>query len=540
MSFKGNKSAFHLTSKILNYFGVSKKLRVAKGTVKKSRFESRDGIILVEANQSAWAQLALSLFLPIASEIYQCKPVTYYMRHKSFFISFKEQIRQFFSVSRAMGVKKFIVIGKTRAGYKKIEWQAKILANEIRSKKEFENFHYRDVRIGDLVYDQYLRAAQAPTINFQDDLFIRKLAEAMSFVDEVLTLFSRRRIGAVCVSHTVYSLAIPARIALNFNVPAFQVNGEHVYRLSNQNTHAYTDFKYYPEIFRTLPSEVQLKGLQVADKRLQKRMNGDVGVDMPYSTFSAFHKANFESIEIVNSKAIKVLVAVHDFFDSPHSFGDNLFPDFMEWLNFLGEMAKKTDYQWFLKTHGDVVGKGQEILETFQCLNPNFSILPKKVSHHKLIEGGINVVLTMYGSIASEYAYLGNTAINASINNPHVNYNFCISPQSIEEYGHVILNLPTILNEFQPDKREVLKFYFMHHIYKRKSWIIKDVPLATMELGGYKNLLDWEIFPYFANGLNSFDLGEINAAVANFLMSKDFVLERRHFGHMGLDFYPNY
>ena len=53
-------------------------------------------------------------------------------------------------------------------------------------------------------------------------------------------------------------------------------------------------------------------------------------------------------------------------------------------------------------------------------------LIPDTTSHHQLIEEGINTVITVYGSIGIEYAIKNITVVNASLNNPHISYNFNI------------------------------------------------------------------------------------------------------------------
>ena len=158
-----------------------------------------------------------------------------------------------------------------------------------------------------MVYDQYLRAALKPTLDFKDPIFTIKLAEALAYVDSALSYFERNEVKAVCVSHTVYNLAIPARIAIARQIPAFQVNGESIYRLSNQNSHAFTEFKKYREKFRELENSVKAFGLNEAENRLSRRMSGEVGVDMLYSSVSAYSDTN---------KSNKILTKTNLFFQA--------------------------------------------------------------------------------------------------------------------------------------------------------------------------------------------------------------------------------
>ena len=80
------------------------------------------------------------------------------------------------------------------------------------------------------------------------------------------------------------------------------------------------------------------------------RFSGKIGVDMHYSNKSAYTNVYKQKL-IKKSEKIKILIATHCFFDSPHSYGKNIFPDFYEWLDYLGKISNKTDYDWYIKLH---------------------------------------------------------------------------------------------------------------------------------------------------------------------------------------------
>ena len=138
---------------------------------------------------------------------------------------------------------------------------------------------------------------------------------------------------------------------------------------------------------------------------------------------------------------IKILVATHDFFDSPHSYGFNFYPDFYVWLETLGRISEKTNYKWYLKTHPDPIGDSDKVLIELEKRFPKFEVIPSDTSHHELIKNGINIALTVFGTIGWEYPALGIPTINASKNNPHSKFNFSITPNNRIEYEMILLNL---------------------------------------------------------------------------------------------------
>ena len=83
-------------------------------------------------------------------------------------------------------------------------------------------------------------------------------------------------------------------------------------------------------------------------------------------------------------------------------------------------------------------------------------MLPSNASHNQLIKEGIDYVLTCYGTIAHEYAARNITVINASINNPHIAYNFNLNPRSKSQYIKILSNLPNI--KFKINTKKFMSF----------------------------------------------------------------------------------
>jgi hypothetical protein len=145
--------------------------------------------------------------------------------------------------------------------------------------------------------------------------------------------------------------------------------------MSKNNYFAYNDFFYFRERFAALPERVRTPGIEEAKRRIERRFAGEVGVDMSYSTQSAYGASRHVRL-LRESDRQKILIATHCFFDSSHSYGKNLFPDFYEWLNFLGEISEQTDYDWYIKTHPDYLQGTKEIIDDFVERFQNWHFCP--------------------------------------------------------------------------------------------------------------------------------------------------------------------
>ena len=393
--------------------------------------------------------------------------------------------------------------------------------------------HIEDISIngtwvGDLIYDTYLRSKNLPTIDWTSASFAQHLNESVeTYIAWEGFLKKNNNVRAINISHCVYNTAIPLRIGLNKGIAVYQVNVTHAYRLKTQNMFAYNDFHYFPEQFSELPRNLQNAGKIEAKKRIEKRFSGVVGVDMSYSKKSAYGKLMKKRLLRETSQK-KILVATHCFFDSPHSYGNNMFPDFYEWLTFLGELSKTTNYEWYLKVHPDYLPGTMDVINSFVNRYPKFNLLPAEASHNQIIKEGINCALTVYGTIGFEYAALGIPVINASTNNPHVAYGFNLHPKSIAEYQKILLNLEQL--DLKININEVYEYYFMRFILNTENLFFNNYQEMIENIGGYKEQFKPLIYDVWINEYTQERHKEILHAIDKFIDSGDFLMDYSHFG----------
>ena len=167
--------------------------------------------------------------------------------------------------------------------------------------------------------------------------------------------------------------------------------------------------------------------------------------------------------------------------DSIHVNGKNFFSDFYRWISYLGELSikKEKEYDFYIKNHprfGNKYERYQQYTEIFVkdlCKKfKNIKMINSNTSHHKIISEGVDFVLTVYGSVAIEYAYFGIPVINATKNNPHINYKFNINPRNKQEYKKILNNLKNIKLKIR--KNDIYECYFMKHFYYDENWLFDN------------------------------------------------------------------
>ena len=445
-------------------------------------------IILMEYNSMCSAHIAYSYLAQALGDLYKAKILSFRITPEK---PWKRWIKKVIPskklddterVYESFGSQGFIRPVMSRKQKKKASKLCNELMATIRDKRDIENITVNNVWIGDLIYDSYLMAFKKPTIERNSTDFKKFLLESIQIFVWWDQYFNENNVHAVNVSHCVYNLAIPLRIALRRNIPAFQANLTHMYRMNKTNYFAYSDYRYFPELFAALPEGIKKAGIAEAQRRIEKRFSGEVGVDMAYSTKSAFGASRHGRL-LNESPRKKILIATHCFFDSPHSYGNNIFPDFYEWLEFLGGISQATDYDWYIKTHPDYLSGTMEVIESFLRRYPNITLLPADSSHHQIISEGINLALTVYGTIAFEYAMLGIPVINASQNNPHIAYSFNLHAESIGHYKKLLMDPQTFFHK--ASKKDIYEYYFMKNIYNTENLFFQDYEKAIAGLGGY-------------------------------------------------------
>ena len=393
---------------------------------------------------------------------------------------------------------------------------------ELKSKEDVIALKVDGTWLGDLIYDSYLMKFNVPTVMIEDIRFQSLLRDALSRYVFWRDYFDSHSVKGVIVSHGVYyEKATILRIATQRQIPVYQVNAVSIYYLTSERLWAYTDFYDYPRQFKELPVEAQEDGLRRAKERMARRFAGEVGVDMAYSTKSAFTEKSDKRVLQENGR-IKVFIAAHCFFDAVHAYGLGLFPDFYEWLTFLSDISQRTDYDWYIKTHPDYLPGNSEILHDIICRYPKFTLIPCETSHFQIIDEGIDFALTVHGTIGLEYAALGIPVINASMCNPYVAYDFNIHPATIEEYESILLNLADV--KIDIDINKVYEYYYMHFVDRWTSWFAEDF---IDKIGGYPKQKDPRCYQVLIEQFSEQRHDKILQSLEEFVDSKDFCLRNR-------------
>lgn len=355
-----------------------------------------------------------------------------------------------------------IITSLSRGQKRRAEAIYKEILPTLRSKQDLFDLNVLGVWVGVDIYESYLRDYFKPTVYLNDPNLFKEIKEGISLVIFWEDYFSKNKIKGVVASHDCYLyFNVVCKVAYKYRVPVYFPNPIYVtYAEKPYTTHSY--FPDYRQMFHKLSTEEQRKGILLAKQQLSKRIGGEVGVDMPYSTKSAFRSNQNGKSILRKSENIKVLICSHCFYDNPHGYGGMLFLDFYEWLNYLGKISERTNHDWYLKMHPDPLPGTLEIMQGILAQFPKITLIPHEISFHQLVKEGLDFILTAYGSIGGESPLLGIPVINAGYN-PRIAYDFNWHPKTLEEYEYYLLNLDKLHKDIKEE--DVYEFYYMNHYY---------------------------------------------------------------------------
>jgi len=332
--------------------------------------------------------------------------------------------------------------------------------------------------------------------------------------------FKNNSVKSVIISHSVYSMGIVPRIAISKNIRVFNLGMSYCYSLNKKNYLRLSGFEKYPNNFKKIKKLVKKNLISFSKKNLLKKLEGEGSVNEILSNLdvSVFKKTTSKKKNKNQEKSI--LIALHCFTDAVHAYGNNLFVDHYEWLEFLGKLSKDLQYKWLIKIHPTQYDLNSDKINHFIKKYRKFSLLKKNSTHNDIINNNnIICALTVYGSIGHEYPLFNIPVINASKNNPHKGYSFNLTPKSIKEYKQLIINCEkNKSNNVKKNKEQIFEYYYMR--YLSEYFFLDDFHSCLKFLG--KNYKTSSVFKLwmekFNNKIHNKKIIEYN----NFIKTKKF------------------
>jgi hypothetical protein len=514
--------------KLTTFFSLSRNSRRFKRYAKPRRNSDFEGskVILVENRTWATDVWALLHFVPHLSSFHRAKVLIYDFRISRVSFNLKQKIKHKSSILNSFApsrLHQFLAKPKVCKNHIEI---LKVLTSGSLSKSEFESFKYRNIIIGDIVYDEFLRTKDTVTLDFASTSFSFFTSTVLQFCDQLLEYFQTQNVKAVVVSHHNYKFALPARVAMMYGIEAYRLDIFGLVKITSSHPNSYlSSIEDLRLDLENLSFNERNQGQRLAVDKIQERLKGNVqDLGMLKHEEIAIEREGIKSL--FNTEKIVVLVALHDFHDAVHAYGIGFYPDFAEWLEDVGRVTQGKRVTCLIKPHPYQRQNVDNFLQATCDRFSHFKLISPFTSNLNLVSWGLRHCLTVYGSVAHELPYLGVKVINASANNPHRDFNFSYSPRDLGEYRNILGSLDSF--EFQPDVPSLLDYYFMRFIIGRPSWHLQNIRDFMKCVGSFSEPDYEKAIRYFLDEVR-LDLRCNEQAVHRFLKSSDLSFKQKHY-----------
>jgi len=409
----------------------------------------------------------------------------------------------FYQFYKSFGVTKFKIGFKYFLVTKKINIFLKSLIKLLETiyflkKKNFNwlinEFNIENIKIGDLVYDTYIRVNHN-YINPQIDLtFTNFLFKAIFRTYNLIDYLNKYPTNFMLIGTSAYSHneGIALRVALKKNIKVLEAQPHQLIIFkSNMKKFGIDNLK---ENFYKIGKNNNQKLVKI-NSFLKKRKRGEV--KSYYQGSAIYAKANKFKNKINKTQLLKkmnitdkhfkkiILIAAHAFSDSPHGNGKIIFRDYYshlkETLEFISTKKELLSTLWIVKPHPwsdkyDEVGIAKKLIHKF--LSKNIKICPAQVNAKDLLDICDNVV-TVKGSIGIEFACEGKKPILAGYA-AYSGLGFTLDSKNKNEYFQHIKNVNNIKPLPKKKINEAKKTFYIlenkinHFSIKRSNIVVQE------------------------------------------------------------------
>ena len=351
--------------------------------------------------------------------------------------------------------------------------------DKVSSKEELLKYKVKDILVGDLIYDTYLRTknsrARATIDNLDDEYLISLVVRSHVIVDKLIDIFTDYNVKLLLPSHSSYiQYGVSVRIATKNNVPVIflykkGLSGKKIYFLKKDDDQVYDNLPYhrFKATFRQMSVSAQKNALSIGNELINKRFSGKGDDYMRKFKVNPYKKNINSNLIKLNSKK-KYFIFSHCFFDTSHNFRNMIYTDLYEWIIETIKIIKLTyNYEIYIKSHPFSKWGNKQILKQIVKNFPDVVLLGEEISNHDIIKSKPELILTVHGSVGHEFPVKKIAVLNAG-DNQHINYQFNLHANNIQQYKDMILNIDKHKKNLIFSHKELCEFWYMRffHYFK--------------------------------------------------------------------------
>jgi len=362
----------------------------------------------------------------------------------------------------------------------------------LKDKKSVLNIKYKNILIGDLIYDSFIRYGKKPTLDIRSiflKIIIKKSIEVLEYCFLNLKSYEIEKYYTSYSSYINHGLIV--RYLIKQGIPVISSGSRHSYfkRLSPKDNKHIENFISFKKEYDKLRNKK--KKILEAHKLLKKKIYGRKELSSNYLNNISYKNNKLDDKRIEHLDGV---IFLHDFFDSCHDYDGLIFEDFYEWTLFSLNTIKEYNLKIGIKPHPNNINESIKIIKILKNKFKDLIWIDDRISNLKILKyKNIKFGVSATGSILYELAFFSKMGISAGYS-PTISFDISLYPKNKFQYKNYLINsnkYAEIYNISYLEACKIYYMYFLHNIKKENKYFIKS------------NLLNFDIKPY--QKLNFYD-----------------------------------
>lgn len=351
---------------------------------------------------------------------------------------------------------------------------------------ELMSVTYRDIHIGDLIYNTYLRETGAVTISEIETNIFRWIFRAVSLVDTFRELLDNTCPEVLLTCDIPYLRSgVPARVAVQQDIDVIApLRNSGFTRIRSVDELQQGRMQPDTTLFESTFSKYQDALVTAGQRYIRQRMDNEVSdsdANLAYdNTKRTLQQSELYSQPGLNESNPNALVMSHVLTDAVLEGKYQLFQDYYTWLEkTIEHAAEQSDTNWIIKEHPSIGRYNCDVTAadlvnriTAECDSTSIYMLPDAVNTASLVDIA-DTIITINGTAGMEFASYGIPPILAG-DSSYSGFGFTHEPETKAAYFDLLGNIGSLdsLDDVQINRAISMMFYQHVLMAPRSDYVI--------------------------------------------------------------------
>lgn len=416
-------------------------------------------------------------------------------RYLNFFFKFRSNLFHYFlkrkwqKLYSRLGVRKFYSFSEilsilSEEEKNKIKNNSINIFKKLKTKNNVLNIKLRNILLGDLIYDTYLRSTSNFTLNINDPILLKIIKNSEILITGIKKLILQENIKTLYLPYGSYiAHGAVARLGVSLNKTVY-TSGNYQYnkKLSKNDLRHCENIHKFRNIFNNLKNK---------NKRIKKSKNlvkdfffskshRNIKELYPYMDYSSFRrKHKYDK----NRKKYDIAIFLPNFFETQREWGKIIFNDFYEWIIFTLDFFKRRNINIAIKPHPNSYTIHKENIELIKKLKKKykqFNWLNSNTANRDIFNQ-IKLAISPWGSVLWELAYFKIPSISIG-DNPGKQYNLSYIPKNKKEYFDLLKNYKKL--KCNVSRLKIYEFIYIYMLNNNDAYptLARKIQLKKIDL----------------------------------------------------------